>query len=118
MFNIGSQELLVILVLVFLLFGPRHIPEVARALGKGLGDVQRALRGVEENVRRASDELPRGASATQDVVGAGPRGGAADPEVPASPPPSGRQPGSADAAESLGGKEEATRENPGRAEPT
>jgi TatA/E family protein of Tat protein translocase len=59
LFNIGSQELLVILFLVFLLFGPRHIPEVARVLGKGLGDIQRAMRGVEDNVRRAANDIPK-----------------------------------------------------------
>lgn len=63
MFNIGSQELLIILLLVFLLFGPRHIPEVARTLGKGLGDVQRAMRGVEDNMRRAASEIPRAVDA-------------------------------------------------------
>jgi TatA/E family protein of Tat protein translocase len=55
-FNIGSQELLIILLLVFLFFGPRHLPEVARTLGKGLGDMQRTLRGVEDNVRKASEQ--------------------------------------------------------------
>jgi TatA/E family protein of Tat protein translocase len=58
-FNVGSQELLVVLLLVFLLFGPRHIPEVAHALGKGLGDLRRAIQGVEDNVRRAGGDLPR-----------------------------------------------------------
>ena len=59
MFNVGSQELLVVLLLVFLLFGPRHIPGVAHALGKGLGDLRRAMEGVEASVRRAGGDLPR-----------------------------------------------------------
>ena len=59
MFNVGSTELLIILLLVFLLFGPKHIPDVARTLGRGLGDIQRALRGVEDGVRRAAQDLPR-----------------------------------------------------------
>ena len=58
MFNVGSNELLIILVLVFLLFGPRHIPEVARTVGKGLGDIRRTLQGVEDGVRRTTGELP------------------------------------------------------------
>ena len=44
MFNVGSQELLIVLVMVFLLFGPRHIPEVARTLGKGMGELKRTLK--------------------------------------------------------------------------
>lgn len=59
MFNIGSQELLLILLLVFLFFGPRHLPGVARTLGKGLGDFQRTLKGVEDNFRRATEETER-----------------------------------------------------------
>ncbi len=66
-FNIGSQELLIILLLVFLFFGPRHLPEVARTLGKGLGDFQRTLRGVEDNVRRASEETIGRASAVPSI---------------------------------------------------
>lgn len=58
MLNVGSQELLILLVLVFLLFGPRHIPEVARTIGKGLGELKRTLHGVEESVRRTTTELP------------------------------------------------------------
>jgi len=57
-FNIGSQELLIIFVLVFLLFGPKHIPEVAQTLGKGLGELRRTLYGVEESVRRTARDLP------------------------------------------------------------
>jgi sec-independent protein translocase protein TatA len=58
-FNVGTQELLIILLLVFILFGPRHIPEVAHALGKGLGDIRKALTGVEDGVRRATGDFPR-----------------------------------------------------------
>ena len=56
MFNIGSQELLLILLLVFIFFGPRYLPDTARTLGKGLGEIQRALHGVETSVRRATEE--------------------------------------------------------------
>ena len=58
MLNIGSQEILIILLLVFLLFGPRHIPQVASSLGKGLGEIRRTLLGIEESVRRSVSELP------------------------------------------------------------
>jgi TatA/E family protein of Tat protein translocase len=67
-FNIGSQELLVVLFLVFIFFGPRHIPGVAKALGKGMGDVQRAVRGVEDSMRRAADDIPKGVEISGDPV--------------------------------------------------
>jgi sec-independent protein translocase protein TatA len=51
MFNIGTQELLIILLVVLLLFGAKRIPEVARSLGKGLGDFRDAMSGVERELK-------------------------------------------------------------------
>ncbi|MFM7143469.1 MAG: twin-arginine translocase TatA/TatE family subunit, partial [Alphaproteobacteria bacterium] len=36
MFGIGMPEMVVILVVALIVLGPRRLPEVARALGKGL----------------------------------------------------------------------------------
>ncbi len=51
MFNIGTQELLIILLVVLLLFGAKRIPEVARALGKGMTDFRDAMAGVERELK-------------------------------------------------------------------
>ena len=69
MFGVESKELLIILFAVLILFGPKRIPEVARALGKGLGDVRDALSGIERDVRQAADSLT--ASETRPIPGAG-----------------------------------------------
>ncbi len=50
MFGIGTQELLLILVVVLLLFGGKRVPEVARALGKGMADFRKAMRDVQREV--------------------------------------------------------------------
>lgn len=55
MFGIESKEFLIIMLFVLILFGPERIPEVARALGRGLGDVRDALSGIERDVRTAVD---------------------------------------------------------------
>jgi len=39
---IGITELLVILLLALLLFGPRKLPELGRSLGRGLAEFRRA----------------------------------------------------------------------------
>lgn len=50
MFDIGMQELVVIFIVVFLVFGPKRLPELSRALGKGLAKLKRALQDVKEQV--------------------------------------------------------------------
>lgn len=52
MFGIGTQEMLVIAVMVLLLFGAQRMPEVARAFGKGLRDFRAAVHGVENEIKR------------------------------------------------------------------
>lgn len=56
MFGVGTQELLVILLVVLLLFGGKRIPEVARSLGSGLRDLRRAMQDVQREVNAESLE--------------------------------------------------------------
>ncbi|MBI3801476.1 MAG: twin-arginine translocase TatA/TatE family subunit [Deltaproteobacteria bacterium] len=48
MFGFGMGELVVVLVIVLLLFGPRRLPDLGEALGKGLRDFQRGLKTPTE----------------------------------------------------------------------
>jgi sec-independent protein translocase protein TatA len=50
MFNMGMTELLVILALALIVIGPRKLPELARALGKGLAEFKRATRDLHETL--------------------------------------------------------------------
>lgn len=57
---LGFPEIVFILVLALLLFGPRRLPELGRLLGKGLAEFRRAstdLRAsIEEEVNRLEHE--------------------------------------------------------------
>lgn len=47
--HIGLAELVVLLVVILILFGPGKLPDVGKALGKAVGEFRRGLRdGVEE----------------------------------------------------------------------
>lgn len=48
--SIGMTELLTILMLVLILFGPKRIPELARSLGKSLNELKRAAEDVKHEL--------------------------------------------------------------------
>ena len=48
MFGLGTQELLIILVLVLVIFGAGKLPQVGGALGKGMRGFREGLKGEEK----------------------------------------------------------------------
>ena len=57
MFDLGTQELIVIFIVAFLVFGPKKLPELGRTLGKGLRELKSAMRGVKESLEEATEEV-------------------------------------------------------------
>ena len=47
---IGMQEIILILVLALLIFGPKKIPEIARSLGKGFREFKQSTSGIMESL--------------------------------------------------------------------
>lgn len=60
--QIGMSELLVILVIVLLVFGPKKIPELARNISRGLNEFRRAAEDVKEELTLDPDRPARTAS--------------------------------------------------------
>jgi sec-independent protein translocase protein TatA len=59
--NIGPLELILILVVALLVFGPKRLPEVGRSVGRGLREFRRAsteLRDEFERTVSVDDEPP------------------------------------------------------------
>jgi len=50
MFGIGPMELVVIVVVALLIFGPQRLPEFARTLGKGLAEFRRASNDLRQSL--------------------------------------------------------------------
>src|SRR3990172_3828896 len=50
MFDIGFQELILILVVALLVFGPRRLPELGRALGRAMREFRRATEEFRSTV--------------------------------------------------------------------
>lgn len=55
MFNLGFQEILIILVVALIFVGPKKLPELARAIGKGIREFQRGTREFRDEIAAAGD---------------------------------------------------------------
>lgn len=62
MFGIGMQEILIILVIALVVIGPKKLPEMAKALGKGYGEFRRAFEDMRSSINvdmKTDDESER-----------------------------------------------------------
>jgi len=57
MFTIGPNELMLVLVIVFLLFGASKVPEVARALGRAKAEYKKAEKEAELELRELENKV-------------------------------------------------------------
>ncbi|MEW6183685.1 MAG: twin-arginine translocase TatA/TatE family subunit [Bacillota bacterium] len=48
--GIGGTELILILALALIIFGPNKLPEVGRALGKTIREFRRSTRDISDNI--------------------------------------------------------------------
>ena len=58
--TIGTQEILLILLVVLLFFGGRKIPELMRGLGKGVRTFKEGMNSVEKEIKTNLDEIEQG----------------------------------------------------------
>lgn len=66
--NLGVSEVILILVIALLLFGPNKLPELGRALGKTLREFKQASSGLleEEPKAKAASESDPGAAGAKE----------------------------------------------------
>jgi sec-independent protein translocase protein TatA len=61
--NIGPLEIIILLVIVLVIFGPKRLPELGRGLGKGMREFKDSVTGKDD------DRKELGASNTVQTTG-------------------------------------------------
>lgn len=94
--GIGIWEILVVLLVALIIFGPR-LPEVARSVGKGYLEFRRGLRSLENEIEFADADVEVSEpSRKKPAEAAQPAGGPNAGSEPATPPSPAGEEGAAD----------------------
>jgi TatA/E family protein of Tat protein translocase len=68
MFGIGMTELLVILAVALIVFGPSRLPELARSLGRAMNEFKRASTDLRQTLHDATHEPPAAPTPAPPVI--------------------------------------------------
>lgn len=56
LFGLGTQELIIILAIVFLIFGAKRLPEIVSGLGKAIKNFKGGVKSIEEGAAEKPKE--------------------------------------------------------------
>ena len=59
--SLGVLELLIILVVVLLIFGPRRLPEMAKGLGQSVREFRKGIKDMRKDIDEEVTEAPKAA---------------------------------------------------------
>lgn len=70
MFGIGMPELMVIAVIALLVVGPKKLPDLAKALGKGLSEFRKATQSATDTLKETlkTEELKKDMDGFKDAL--------------------------------------------------
>jgi len=70
MFGIGLPELVLIMIVALLVVGPKKLPDLARSLGKAMGDFKRMTDDVKQTFEEEFQEKETEGGGADEVKGA------------------------------------------------
>ena len=59
--NIGPAEIIIVLVIVLLIFGPKRLPDLGRSLGRGMREFKDSVTGKDDDKRLEEHNLEQAA---------------------------------------------------------
>jgi sec-independent protein translocase protein TatA len=82
--NVGPLEIAVVLVIVLIIFGPKRLPELGQAMGRGIRQFKGSLSGDDDD-KDSPEEKKRELEASQQAQASQPQPPQATTESPAEP---------------------------------
>jgi len=68
--NIGTTEILLLLLLALLLFGAKRLPEIGRSMGRGMREFKDSITGKDDDDKEKVAELPPPSATTVSTMSA------------------------------------------------
>lgn len=68
MFGLGVPELIIILVIALIIFGPKKLPEIGKSLGQGIREFRKSTSALETQIQeeeKKSSEEPKAEEGSQ-----------------------------------------------------
>ena len=66
MFGIGTSEILIILLIALLVLGPKEIPKLAKTLGRGMRELERAKNELRQSIEFEEQREEKTAKSSPD----------------------------------------------------
>ena len=64
-FGIGPLEIIIVLVIVLIIFGPKRLPDLGRSMGKGMREFKQSVTGKDEGHDELTESSPEHVSRSE-----------------------------------------------------